>query len=37
MTSVEVNILLHRNWFVLGVAVALTAIGGAVIAKRRLS
>jgi NAD(P)-dependent dehydrogenase (short-subunit alcohol dehydrogenase family) len=37
MTSLEVNILLHRNWFVLGAAVALSAIGGAVLAKRRLS
>jgi NAD(P)-dependent dehydrogenase (short-subunit alcohol dehydrogenase family) len=37
MTSLEVNILLHRNWFLLGAAVALSAIGGAVLAKRRLS
>jgi NAD(P)-dependent dehydrogenase (short-subunit alcohol dehydrogenase family) len=37
MTSVEVGIVLHRNWFALGAAVALTALGGAIVAKRRLS
>ena len=37
MTSVEVGIVLHRNWFVLGAAVALSALGSALIAKRRLS
>jgi NAD(P)-dependent dehydrogenase (short-subunit alcohol dehydrogenase family) len=37
MTSLEVDIVLHRNWFALGAAVALTALGGAIFAKRRLS
>jgi len=37
MTSVEVGIVLHRNWFVVGAAVALAAIGGALVTKRRMS
>ena len=37
MTSLEVNILLHRNWFVLGATVVLATVGGAIVAKRRLS
>ena len=37
MSSVEVGIVLHRNWFVVGAAVALAAIGGALVTKRRMS
>ena len=37
MTSIEVAVVLHRNWFVLGAAALLTAVGGAIVAKRRLS
>jgi len=37
MTSLEVGIVLHRNWFVVGAAVALAAIGGALVTKRRMS
>jgi NAD(P)-dependent dehydrogenase (short-subunit alcohol dehydrogenase family) len=37
MTSVEVGIVLHRNWFALGAAVVLATLGGAIVAKRRLS
>ena len=36
MTSLEVNVVLHRGWFALGAAVLLTALGGAIAAKRRL-
>ena len=37
MTSLEVNIVLHRGLFALGAAVALTALGGAILAKRKTS
>jgi NAD(P)-dependent dehydrogenase (short-subunit alcohol dehydrogenase family) len=37
MTSVEVGIVLHRNWFALGAAVVLATLGGTIVAKRRLS
>lgn len=35
MTSMEVNILLHRNRFALGAAVLLATVGGVLVAKRR--
>lgn len=35
MTSMEVNILLHRNWLALGAAVLLATVGGVLVAKRR--
>ncbi len=37
MTSIEVAVVSHRNWFALGAAVILTAVGSAIVAKRRLS
>ncbi len=36
-TSAEVFVTLHRNWLALGIAVALTAAGGALLAKKNLS
>ncbi len=37
-TSIEVDLLLHRNWFLVGAAFALAAVGGvALAAKRRVS
>ena len=36
-TSAEIFVTLHRNWFALGIAVALTAAGGAILAKKSLS
>jgi hypothetical protein len=34
MTSAEVSLVLHRNWFVFGIAAAFVVLGGAVAAKR---
>lgn len=36
-TSAEIFVTLHRNWFALGIAVALTAAGGTILAKKSLS
>ena len=37
MTSIEIAVVLHRSRFVLGAAAILAAVGGAIVAKRRLS
>ena len=34
-TSAEVFVTLHRGWFALGTAVALTAVGGAIVARKK--
>jgi NAD(P)-dependent dehydrogenase (short-subunit alcohol dehydrogenase family) len=36
-TSVEIFVTLHRSWFALGAAMALSTIGGALIARKRAS
>ncbi len=37
MTSIEVNLVLHRGWFALGAAALVTAVGGIMLTKRRQS